>query len=78
MQFIAGIVEHRISEEFASQTFFVNMLSFIARTINSYWGTQVTVISFFLSPLYFLVFLRLNLAFLLFFFLGSFEKLVEL
>ncbi|KAL5568861.1 hypothetical protein UlMin_025436 [Ulmus minor] len=39
-QFIAGIVEHRISEEFLSQTLFVNMLSFIARTINSYWGNQ--------------------------------------
>ncbi|PON83258.1 Protein RETICULATA-related [Trema orientale] len=39
-QFIAGIVEHRISDEFPSQTIFVNMLSFIVRTINSYWGTQ--------------------------------------
>ncbi|KAK7379416.1 hypothetical protein VNO80_04876 [Phaseolus coccineus] len=39
-QIIAGIVEHRISEQFASQTFFVNMLSFVARTVNSYWGTQ--------------------------------------
>ncbi|KAH7537623.1 hypothetical protein FEM48_Zijuj03G0112500 [Ziziphus jujuba var. spinosa] len=39
-QIIAGIVEHRISDEFSSQTFFVNMLSFIVRTINSYWGTQ--------------------------------------
>ncbi|KAF8009748.1 hypothetical protein BT93_J0670 [Corymbia citriodora subsp. variegata] len=39
-QIIAGIVEHRISEEFSSQTLLVNMLSFIARTINSYWGTQ--------------------------------------
>ncbi|KAF4397793.1 hypothetical protein G4B88_017274 [Cannabis sativa] len=39
-QFIAGIVEHRISDEFPSQTIFVNLLSFIARTINSYWGTQ--------------------------------------
>ncbi|KAL2567726.1 hypothetical protein AAZV13_18G021300 [Glycine max] len=40
-QIIAGIVEHRISEQFASQTFFVNMLSFVARTVNSYWGTQL-------------------------------------
>ncbi|XP_027334534.1 protein RETICULATA-RELATED 5, chloroplastic-like isoform X2 [Abrus precatorius] len=39
-QIIAGIVEHRISEQFSSQTFLVNMLSFVARTINSYWGTQ--------------------------------------
>ncbi|KAL4320006.1 hypothetical protein GQ457_18G004290 [Hibiscus cannabinus] len=39
-QIIAGIVEHRISEEFSSQTFLVNMLSFFARTVNSYWGTQ--------------------------------------
>lgn len=39
-QIIAGIVEHRISEQFSSQTFFVNMLSFAARTVNSYWGTQ--------------------------------------
>ncbi|XP_062092395.1 protein RETICULATA-RELATED 6, chloroplastic [Humulus lupulus] len=39
-QFIAGIVEHRISDEFPSQTIFVNLLSFIVRTINSYWGTQ--------------------------------------
>ncbi|KAJ0046408.1 hypothetical protein Pint_06599 [Pistacia integerrima] len=39
-QIIAGIVEHRISDEFSSYTLFVNMLSFIVRTINSYWGTQ--------------------------------------
>ncbi|OWM87381.1 protein RETICULATA-RELATED 5, chloroplastic-like [Punica granatum] len=39
-QIIAGVVEHRIAEEFSSQTLFVNMLSFIARTVNSYWGTQ--------------------------------------
>ncbi|TKY47596.1 RETICULATA-RELATED 5 [Spatholobus suberectus] len=39
-QIIAGVVEHRISEQFSSQTFLVNMLSFVARTINSYWGTQ--------------------------------------
>lgn len=41
IQVIAGIVEHRISDQFSDQTFFVNMLSFVARTINSYWGTQV-------------------------------------
>ncbi|CAK8566430.1 unnamed protein product [Lathyrus sativus] len=39
-QIIAGVVEHRISDQFASQTFLVNMLSFVSRTINSYWGTQ--------------------------------------
>ncbi|KAL5799707.1 hypothetical protein ACOSQ3_032799 [Xanthoceras sorbifolium] len=39
-QIIAGIVEHRISEELSSQTLLVNMLSFVARTVNSYWGTQ--------------------------------------
>ncbi|KAL9163746.1 hypothetical protein ABFS82_06G061400 [Erythranthe guttata] len=39
-QFIAGIVEHRISEQFSDQTLLVNMISFVARTINSYWGTQ--------------------------------------
>ncbi|KAF2319195.1 hypothetical protein GH714_013895 [Hevea brasiliensis] len=37
---IAGVVEHRISDAFASQILLVNMLSFVARTINSYWGTQ--------------------------------------
>lgn len=39
-QVIAGIVEHRISDEFSSQVVLVNMLSFVVRTINSYWGTQ--------------------------------------
>lgn len=39
-QVIAGIVEHRVSDQFSSQTLLVNMLSFIVRTINSYWGTQ--------------------------------------
>ncbi|KAF5959124.1 hypothetical protein HYC85_000333 [Camellia sinensis] len=39
-QVIAGIVEHRISDQFASQTLLVNMLSFFVRTVNSYWGTQ--------------------------------------
>ncbi|CAL0304734.1 unnamed protein product [Lupinus luteus] len=39
-QIIAGLVEHRISDQFASETFLVNMLSFVTRTINSYWGTQ--------------------------------------
>ncbi|XP_076928525.1 protein RETICULATA-RELATED 5, chloroplastic-like [Bidens hawaiensis] len=39
-QIIAGLVEHRLSDMFADQTLFVNMVSFVARTINSYWGTQ--------------------------------------
>ncbi|XP_020540296.1 protein RETICULATA-RELATED 6, chloroplastic isoform X2 [Jatropha curcas] len=39
-QIIAGLIEHRISDEFSSQTLLVNMLSFVVRTINSYWGTQ--------------------------------------
>ncbi|CAN6710001.1 unnamed protein product [Malus baccata var. baccata] len=39
-QIIAGVIEHRISDEFASQTLLVNLLSFVSRTINSYWGTQ--------------------------------------
>lgn len=39
-QIIAGIVEHRISDQFSSQILFVNMLSFVVRTVNSYWGTQ--------------------------------------
>lgn len=39
-QIIAGVVEHRICDEFSSQTLLVNMLSFLSRTINSYWGTQ--------------------------------------
>ncbi|XP_004308966.1 PREDICTED: uncharacterized protein LOC101308136 isoform X2 [Fragaria vesca subsp. vesca] len=39
-QIIAGLVEHRLSDEFSSQTLLVNMISFLSRTINSYWGTQ--------------------------------------
>lgn len=39
-QIIAGVVEHRLSEQFSSQTLLVNMISFVARIINSYWGTQ--------------------------------------
>ncbi|KAE9465160.1 hypothetical protein C3L33_02944, partial [Rhododendron williamsianum] len=35
-QVIAGVVEHRISDLFASQTLLVNMLSFVVRTVNSY------------------------------------------
>lgn len=41
MQIIAGIVEHRFSDAFSSQILLVNMLSFVVRTLNSYWGTQV-------------------------------------
>ncbi|XP_077212699.1 protein RETICULATA-RELATED 5, chloroplastic-like [Tasmannia lanceolata] len=40
-QIIAGLVEHRLSDHLlASQPLLVNMLSFVVRTINSYWGTQ--------------------------------------
>ncbi|XP_073305334.1 protein RETICULATA-RELATED 6, chloroplastic-like [Primulina huaijiensis] len=39
-QVIAGIIEHRISEQFSDQALLVNMISFVARTVNSYWGTQ--------------------------------------
>ncbi|GAB2212536.1 hypothetical protein Drorol1_Dr00020509, partial [Drosera rotundifolia] len=39
-QFIAGVVEHRISELLPSETILLNGLSFVARIVNSYWGTQ--------------------------------------
>ena len=54
LQFIAGIVEHRVADEFASQTFFVNMLSFVVRTLNSYWATLVCSFFsfFFFSSIY--------------------------
>lgn len=40
-QVIAGLVEHRLSDDFLSyQPLLANMLSFIFRTVNSYWGTQ--------------------------------------
>ncbi|KAJ8764008.1 hypothetical protein K2173_004883 [Erythroxylum novogranatense] len=39
-QIIAGLIEHRLAEAFSSQTLLVNMLSFLVRTVNSYWGTQ--------------------------------------
>ncbi|XP_028797650.1 protein RETICULATA-RELATED 5, chloroplastic-like [Neltuma alba] len=39
-QIIAGVVEHRLSEQFSSQTLLLNIISFVARTINSYLGTQ--------------------------------------
>ncbi|OVA07826.1 protein of unknown function DUF399 [Macleaya cordata] len=40
-QIIAGIVEHRIADYLqSSQPLLVNMLSFVVRTVNSYWGTQ--------------------------------------
>ncbi|KAL8161044.1 hypothetical protein V2J09_012533 [Rumex salicifolius] len=39
-QVIAGLIEHRISELIPSQTLLVNGISFVARTVNSYWGTQ--------------------------------------
>ncbi|KAJ0975535.1 hypothetical protein J5N97_017500 [Dioscorea zingiberensis] len=42
-QIIAGLVEHRLSDNLLSYpngVLLVNMLSFVVRTINSYWGTQ--------------------------------------
>lgn len=73
MQIIAGIVEHRIAEEFSSQTFVVNMISFIARIINSYWGTQVGIISCNLnSSCLFSFFLLKNIIFFIFTFLAQF------
>lgn len=55
MQVIAGIVEHRISDEFSSQILFVNMLSFLVRTVNSYWGTQVrALLKFYMVSLCFM------------------------
>lgn len=39
-QIIAGLVEHRLSDQFSGEPVLVNMLSFVVRTINSYWGTQ--------------------------------------
>lgn len=51
MQVIAGLVEHRFSEyliSYYNQPFLANVLSFVARTINSYWGTQVRLSAAFL------------------------------
>ncbi|KAI3839963.1 hypothetical protein MKX03_020451 [Papaver bracteatum] len=40
-QIIAGLVEHRIGEYLqTSQPVLVNVLSFVVRTLNAYWGTQ--------------------------------------
>ncbi|KAI3860757.1 hypothetical protein MKW92_026123 [Papaver armeniacum] len=40
-QIIAGLVEHRIGESLqSSQPGLVNVLSFVVRTLNAYWGTQ--------------------------------------
>ncbi|KAL5230892.1 hypothetical protein ABZP36_029668 [Zizania latifolia] len=42
-QIIAGLVEHRIGESLATyynQPLLASLLSFVARTVNSYWGTQ--------------------------------------
>ncbi|KAK6929516.1 hem-binding uptake, Tiki superfamily, ChaN [Dillenia turbinata] len=39
-QIIAGIVEHRISDQLSSQPLLINAISFVVRTVNSYWGTQ--------------------------------------
>uniref|UniRef100_A0A0E0DSU9 PX domain-containing protein n=1 Tax=Oryza meridionalis TaxID=40149 RepID=A0A0E0DSU9_9ORYZ len=42
-QIIAGLVEHRLGESLATsynQPLLASLLSFVARTVNSYWGTQ--------------------------------------
>ncbi|RZC82476.1 hypothetical protein C5167_045262 [Papaver somniferum] len=40
-QIIAGLVEHRVGEYLqTSQPILVNVLSFVVRTLNAYWGTQ--------------------------------------
>ncbi|XP_068641711.1 protein RETICULATA-RELATED 6, chloroplastic-like [Aristolochia californica] len=40
-QIIAGLVEHRISDHvLSSQPLVANLLSFVVRTLNSFWGTQ--------------------------------------
>ncbi|MQL99790.1 hypothetical protein Taro_032522 [Colocasia esculenta] len=42
-QIIAGLVEHRLSDyllSYYNEPFLMNVLSFVVRTINSYWGTQ--------------------------------------
>ncbi|XP_066161147.1 protein RETICULATA-RELATED 5, chloroplastic [Oryza sativa Japonica Group] len=42
-QVIAGLVEHRLGEylmAYYNQPLLANLLSFVSRTINSYWGTQ--------------------------------------
>ncbi|KAL1191468.1 Protein RETICULATA-RELATED 6 [Cardamine amara subsp. amara] len=39
-QIIAGLIEHRLSDELSSLPLLVNTLSFVVRTLNSYFGTQ--------------------------------------
>ncbi|KAG7561053.1 Protein RETICULATA-related [Arabidopsis thaliana x Arabidopsis arenosa] len=39
-QIIAGLIEHRLSDELSSQPLLVNAISFVVRTLNSYFGTQ--------------------------------------
>jgi hypothetical protein len=43
-QVIAGLIEHRLGENlmaYYDQPLIANLLSFVSRTVNSYWGTQV-------------------------------------
>lgn len=43
-QVIAGLIEHRLGEDLMAhynQPLLANLLSFVSRIINSYWGTQV-------------------------------------
>lgn len=42
-QVIAGLIEHRLGENlmaYYDQPLIANLLSFVSRTVNSYWGTQ--------------------------------------
>lgn len=44
MKIIAGLVEYRLGESlvtYYNQPLIAGLLSFVARTLNSYWGTQV-------------------------------------
>lgn len=61
MQIIAGLIEHRISDELSSQPLLVNTISFVVRTLNSYFGTQVRVTClYFWFPLALLYYLDPN------------------
>lgn len=44
LKIIAGLVEYRLGEilvTYYNQPLIAGLLSFVARTLNSYWGTQV-------------------------------------
>jgi len=43
-QVIAGLIEHRLGEDlmaYYNQPLLASLVSFVSRTVNSYWGTQV-------------------------------------